>query len=174
MKVDVHEVSLVAILDADKEGFLRNERGSSRPLDVLPVIASHVIMYGHRCQSMQRAIDETARRRKIQMAYNEEHGVVPQTIQKKSVTWFNMTKAVSKEEDKKSISIALNKQERKELVKKLEKQIQKPLRCLTLNSQLRSAIWCRKWRPWIGEFYKSLVINGHPDKSYCQAIFKWL
>ena len=82
--LDIPEVSLVAILDADKEGFLRSETSMIQTIGRAARNANgRVIMYADRVtDSMQRAISETERRRSIQMAYNEKHGIVPKTIQK--------------------------------------------------------------------------------------------
>lgn len=81
------EVSLVAILDADKEGFLRNERGLIQTIGRAARNSNgRVIMYGDNItQSMQRAMDETSRRRKIQMAYNENMGLCHKPLRKKFV-----------------------------------------------------------------------------------------
>ena len=82
--IDIPEVSLIAIIDADKEGFLRSTRSLIQTLGRCARNANgHVIMYGdHITDSMREAIDETARRRSIQEKYNEENGIVPKTIQK--------------------------------------------------------------------------------------------
>jgi len=97
--LDIPEVSLVAILDADKEGFLRNETSLVQTIGRAARNAEgKVIMYAERItDSMQRAIDETNRRRKIQQDYNEEHGIVPATIKKGIREVIEATK-----EDKKS------------------------------------------------------------------------
>lgn len=82
--LDLPEVSLVAILDADKEGFLRNQRSLIQTIGrAARNVSGQVIMYADKMtDSMKRAINETARRRKIQMAYNKEHDIEPQTIRK--------------------------------------------------------------------------------------------
>ncbi|WP_431029206.1 excinuclease ABC subunit UvrB [Lysinibacillus sp. LZ02] len=98
--LDIPEVSLVAILDADKEGFLRSERSLIQTIGRAARNANgHVLMYAdNMTDSMKKAIDETKRRRSIQEAYNKEHGIVPQTIIKKIPDIIRATQAAEAEE----------------------------------------------------------------------------
>jgi excinuclease ABC subunit B len=89
--LDIPEVSLVAILDADKEGFLRSARSLIQTCGrTARNVRGRVIMYADQVtRSMQQSIDETNRRRKIQQAYNQKHGITPKTIQKEITQIFN-------------------------------------------------------------------------------------
>ena len=98
--LDIPEISLVAILDADKEGFLRSETSLIQTIGRAARNAEgHVIMYAdNMTDSMRAAIQETNRRREIQNKYNEEHGITPQTIQKAVRELISISKVIAKEE----------------------------------------------------------------------------
>ena len=93
--LDIPEIGLVAILDADKEGFLRSETSLIQTIGRAARNAEgHVIMYADRItESMERAITETNRRRRIQQAYNEKHGITPETIKKAVRDLISISKA---------------------------------------------------------------------------------
>ncbi|MBP5325488.1 MAG: excinuclease ABC subunit UvrB [Pseudobutyrivibrio sp.] len=98
--LDIPEITLVAILDADKEGFLRSERSLIQTIGrAARNSEGHVIMYADTMtESMEKAISETERRRQIQMAYNEAHGITPTTIQKSVRELISIGKAIAKKE----------------------------------------------------------------------------
>lgn len=115
--IDIPEVSLIAILDADKEGFLRSERSLIQTIGRCARNASgHCIMYGDKItDSMKKAIDETMRRRTIQEKYNEKHGIVPKTIEKEIRDLISNIDEDSNKKSKKP-----TKQDKKEVLKTIE------------------------------------------------------
>ena len=119
--LDIPEVSLVAILDADKEGFLRSETSLVQTIGRAARNAEgQVIMYADEVTpSMERAINETYRRRQIQMKYNEENGIVPQTIRKDVYDILEISTHEDVQKDEKNLS----KKEREELIVKLTKEM---------------------------------------------------
>ncbi|MEQ2603546.1 excinuclease ABC subunit UvrB [Dorea longicatena] len=126
--LDIPEITLVAILDADKEGFLRSETSLIQTIGRAARNAEgHVIMYADMItDSMRAALDETQRRREVQMAYNEEHGITPKTIQKAVRDLIAVSKKVAAsevqmEKDPESMS----EKELEKLIKELEKQMKK-------------------------------------------------
>ncbi|MCY9528616.1 MULTISPECIES: excinuclease ABC subunit UvrB [Paenibacillus] len=144
--LDLPEVSLVAILDADKEGFLRAERSLIQTIGRAARNASgRVIMYGDKMtDSMHKAITETERRRKIQMAFNEEHGITPQTIRKKVRDVIEATKtAESKEGYDISKSVEkMSKKDRQSVIQRLEAEMKDAAKNLQFEraAELRDAL----------------------------------
>ncbi|WP_311643576.1 excinuclease ABC subunit UvrB [Selenomonas noxia] len=147
--LDMPEVSLIAILDADKEGFLRSDTALIQTIGRAARNAGgHVIMYGDVVTgSMQRAIEETERRRTIQNEYNEAHGITPKTIEKPIVPLIEMTlvAAEGKEPYGRQDSKAkkkLAKKDRENLVKSLLREMQQASRALEFEraAELRDMI----------------------------------
>ena len=124
--LDIPEISLVAILDADKEGFLRSETSLIQTVGrAARNSEGHVIMYADEItDSMKNAIDETNRRRELQMKYNEEHGITPETIQKEVRDLISISKQVDKqineiEKDPES----MDRKEIEELINKVKRRM---------------------------------------------------
>ena len=151
--LDIPEITLVAILDADKEGFLRSETSLIQTIGRAARNAyGHVIMYADTITgSMNRAITETERRRAIQMKYNEEHGIIPQTIKKKVRDLISISKKV--EEDSSKIikdAESMSETELKAVIKELTKKMNQA--AVELNFELAA-----KLRDEIIELKKHLV-----------------
>ena len=127
--LDLPEVSLIAILDADKEGFLRSDTAMIQTIGRAARNAhGRVIMYADvMTGSMKRAIDETNRRRQIQDAYNKEHGITPKTIQKKVVELIKLTK-VAEEDTTKTYSAKTLKKLSGHSIEKQAQELEKKMR----------------------------------------------
>ena len=141
--LDIPEITLVAILDADKEGFLRSETSLIQTIGRAARNADgHVIMYADTItDSMRRALDETNRRRKIQEAYNEAHGITPQTIRKAVRDLISISKEVKKE-DTLTAEKDLESMSKKEL-EKLAAQVQKKMKAAAAELNFEEAVVLR-------------------------------
>ncbi|SDB37904.1 MULTISPECIES: excinuclease ABC subunit UvrB [unclassified Butyrivibrio] len=126
--LDIPEIALVAIIDADKEGFLRSETSLIQTIGRAARNADgRVIMYAdNMTDSMKNAIEITERRRKIQQEYNEEHGITPQTIRKAVRDLISVTKAVAKQEVQfEKDPESMDKKELEKVIKDVEKRMKK-------------------------------------------------
>lgn len=126
--LDIPEISLVAILDADKEGFLRSATSLIQTVGRAARNAQgHVVMYADNItDSIQITLDETARRRAIQQKYNEEHGITPQTIKKAVRDLIRISKEIAKEEQTfEKDPESMNEKELKKLIASVEKKMKK-------------------------------------------------
>ncbi len=157
--LDIPEISLVAILDADKEGFLRSATSLVQTIGRAARNSDgHVVMYADTItDSMRIAIDETARRRQIQMRYNEEHGITPQTIKKAVRDLISISKTIAKEEvqfekDPESMS----REELEKLIAGIQKQMKKA--AADLNFEAAAEL-----RDKMIELKKQLEILGKED-----------
>ncbi len=144
--LDIPEVSLVAILDADKEGFLRAERSLIQTIGRAARNANgHVIMYADKItKSMQIALDETERRRTKQIAYNEEHGITPTTIQKSIPDLIRATVDAEDEAGttKEKPVAKMTKKEREKVIEKMEKEMKEAAKDLDFEraAELRDLV----------------------------------
>ncbi|TMV47203.1 excinuclease ABC subunit UvrB [Paenibacillus mesophilus] len=144
--LDLPEVSLVAILDADKEGFLRAERSLIQTIGRAARNANgRVIMYGDkRTDSMEKAIRETERRRGVQIAFNEQHGITPQTVQKRVRDVIEATKVAEQKADYLADikSEKMSKKDRASVIERLEAEMKEAAKNLQFEraAELRDAI----------------------------------
>lgn len=141
--LDIPEVSLVCILDADKEGFLRSETSLIQTIGRAARNAEgQVIMYADSVTpSMERALSETQRRRSIQMKYNEEHGIVPKTIRKDVREIIEISKK-DEEADVRKLKKRMNDREKQAMVKRLTAEMKEAAKLLEFEyaAQIRDKI----------------------------------
>jgi len=126
--LDIPEITLIAILDADKEGFLRSSTSLIQTIGrAARNVDGHVIMYADTItDSMRMAIDETNRRREIQMKYNEEHGITPQTIKKAVRELISISKVIAKEEMRfEKDPESMSRKELEKLIADIQKKMQR-------------------------------------------------
>lgn len=144
--LDLPEVSLVAILDADKEGFLRSERSLIQTIGrAARNSEGRVLMYGDNItESMDKAIKETERRRSIQIAYNEKHGITPQTIRKKVRDVIEATRVAESKSDYLSDAAKgkMSKRDREAVIDRMEAEMKEAAKNLQFEraAELRDAI----------------------------------
>jgi excinuclease ABC subunit B len=143
--LDLPEVSLVAILDADKEGFLRSETALIQTIGrAARHVEGQVVMYADKVTgAMKQAIDETNRRRQKQTVYNQAHGIVPETIIKEVYDLTDRVRAVAEERGEYRVGQALPKDELTRLIKELEKQMKQAAEALEFEkaAMLRDQIF---------------------------------
>ncbi|HCT0527573.1 TPA: excinuclease ABC subunit UvrB [Staphylococcus pseudintermedius] len=145
--LDIPEVSLVVILDADKEGFLRSERSLIQTMGrAARNDKGHVIMYADRItDSMKVAIDETERRREIQIAYNEKHGIVPKTINKEIHDVISATVETDEtnEDQRKEVPKKMTKKEREKTIENVGKEMKEAAKALDFEraTELRDLLF---------------------------------
>lgn len=145
--IDIPEVSLVVILDADKEGFLRSERSLIQTIGrAARNDKGEVIMYADKItDSMRVAIDETERRREIQMAYNEKHGITPQTINKKihDVISATVETDTTNDAERKEVPKKMTKKERQKTIQNIEKEMKAAAKALDFEkaTELRDLLF---------------------------------
>ena len=135
--LDIPEISLIAILDADKEGFLRSETSLIQTIGrAARNVEGHVIMYADQMtDSMQAAIDETNRRRAIQEKYNQEHNITPQSIKKAVRDLISISKVIARQEVKfEKDPESMNRKELQKLIAEVEKQMKKAAADLNFES----------------------------------------